>query len=459
MKQLLFILTIISAISAVAAPMEVSETKYDWSTLANNIVEGKSKKYDQAYAIYRWLCDNIAYDTSYTIHDSDNAIEQNKGVCQAYCELFYRLGEAIGLKVDIVGGKSKDRNGDVSPEGHAWVFVYTNDNKGILIDPTWGAGSVDGGTFTRSKDDDSWFHVDPHWAIFSHFPDDESYQLLSTPVDYATFYRLPSYRPDLGYFKFEGKELLQQTLSGKTPDLPECHFNSAIEIIDTPRQGTLRVGQEYKFCVNDLGNYEYAIINGDDYLSNWNISGSQHFCHFVPSQHGFLRLSYRPRGSKDLWTTVMEYKVPAPSGADISALENKAPHKSPVLKGLTNYHPEILKSKGIDFANLLNQVKSENISKLPLITTDGNFKLNSAPMNGVLKAGRTYTFKFSPYEGGDWRIINGSEWLDSWTQNPETRAWELTVTVAPEGKLKLAHRPEGSGGNSYNVYMEYDIQP
>ncbi len=30
--------------------------------------------------------------------------------------------------------------------------------------------------------------------------------------------------------------------------------------------------------------------------------------------------------------------------------------------------------------------------------------------NGVLKAGRTYSFTFSPYEGGDWRIIKTLSW-------------------------------------------------
>lgn len=455
-------LALIMAFSAVYAsgqtPMVVSDTKYDWSTLANSIAQDKSSKYDQAYSIYRWLCDNISYDTSYTIHDADNAIEQNKGVCQAYCELFYRIGEALGLEVDIVGGKSKDLDGNISPDGHAWLFVHTDDDTGILIDPTWGAGSVDGDKFIPKQGDDSWFHIDPNWAIFTHFPDDDAYQLLNPPVDYTTFTTLPSYRPVLRYFHFDGGELLRQALSGESPDLPECFHNNAIGIVDVPKEGTLRIGREYKFELSNDSGHEFCLINGNDFEKEWYNSGDRYCCNFVPSRVDNLKLSYRPKGSQGGWTTVMEYKVAQPSTDDMATLDATAPHKSPVLKSLPNYYPEILRSRGIDFASLLAEVKRDNIQQLPTIATNGDFLLNSVPMNGVLKAGEKYTFKISPYEPGDWYIINGSEWLDSWTQDPESCVWEMSVTAAPQGKLRLAHRPEGSISNSCNIYLEYNIQ-
>lgn len=460
MRYPLTILLIISALTTSAkTPMAVSKTKYDWSKLANSIVEGKSSKYDQSYAIYRWLCDNISYDTSYTIYDADNAIEQYKGVCQAYCELFYRLGEAVGLETDIISGKSKDLDGYVSPNGHAWLFVHTDENRGILVDPTWGAGSVNNNIFTRKKDDDSWFHVDPHWAIFSHFPDDETYQLLSNPVDSVTFSRLPAYRPELGQFRFDGRELLQRALSGESLDIPKCYRNSAIGIIDIPLTGTLRIGREYNFQVSHAGDYEFIIINGEDYESEWKNSGNQYSCSFVPSQANKLTFGYRDKGSQGSWTTVMEYSIAQPSTDDIASLEAIAPHKSPVLKSLSNYYPEILKSKGIDIASLLAEVKRDDIRQLPIISTSGKFTLNLVPMNGMLKAGENYTFKISPHEAGEWYLINDTEWLDSWVQDPDSRVWEITVTAATQGKIKLAHHPEGSESKSCNVYLEYIIQP
>lgn len=460
MRYPLTILLIISALSTSAkTPMAVSETKYDWSKLANSIVEGKSTKYDQAYAIYRWLCDNISYDTSYAIHDSDNAIEQYKGVCQAYCEIFYRLGEAVGLDVDIINGISKDIYGYASPTGHAWLFVYTNGNQGIIVDPTWGAGTVNNNIFTRKHDDDSWFNVDPHWAIFTHFPNDDTYQFLGDKVDFSTFSQLPPYMPELSQFKFDGRELLLQELSGKSPDIPKCYRNNAIGIIDTPREGTLRIGQKYDFKISHAGDYEFAIINGDDYDSEWNNSDNQYSCSFVPSHADKLTFGYRPKGSQGKWTTVMEYSVARPSTDDMASLEATAPHKSPLLKGLSNYNPKALRSKGIDLASLLTEVKRDNIQQLPFISTSGKFTLNSVPMNGVLKAGENYTFKISPQEAGEWYLINDTEWLDSWSQDPDSRVWEITVTAASQGKLQIAHHPKDSESTSCKVYLEYTIQP
>lgn len=460
MKFPISLILIFAVLSASARPeVVVSETKYDWKPLAKTIVDKKKTKYEQAYAIYRWLCDNIDYDTSYTIHEADNAMEQGKGVCQAYCEIFYHLSKAVGLKVDIVNGISKDIDGRVSPNGHAWMYVYTDGDQGILVDPTWGAGTVNQGVFQRRQDDDSWFHIDPHWAIFSHFPDDASYQLLSQPVDSATFVQLPFYHPELSHFSFKPDELFHRSLSENKPDLPKCYINKAIGILDIPTDGTLRIGKEYNFRLSDDGSYEFAIINGEDFDLQWQSNGNEHECSFVPALANRLMLAYRPKGSQSNWTSMTEYTVAAPSDDDIASLEALVPHKSPILKRLPNFYPELLQSKGVDFARLLDEVKSENILRLPMIATDGPLTLDSVPMNGELKAGAEYTFRITPLEAGEWFVVNDSQWLDSWIMNPESGQMEISVTTAGQGKLRIAHRPEGSETNTCDVYVVYDILP
>lgn len=125
-RILIFMITVIALAARAQGPMSVSETKYDWSELAAKIVGDKTAKRDQAYAIYRWLCDNIAYDTSYSIHDADTAIEQKRGVCQAYCEIFYRLAEPLGLEAHIISGFSKDS------DSGAWVMTVQAAPSGTL---------------------------------------------------------------------------------------------------------------------------------------------------------------------------------------------------------------------------------------------------------------------------------------------------------------------------------------
>ena len=89
---------------SIEAESYVHDTKYDWSGLANSITSSSKPDYEKARDIYTWLTHNIAYDTSYSIHTADETYENKRGVCQGYCEMFYRLGEAVGLRSDIIFG-------------------------------------------------------------------------------------------------------------------------------------------------------------------------------------------------------------------------------------------------------------------------------------------------------------------------------------------------------------------
>lgn len=460
-SRILFVAILSLAVVFVAkgqTPLNVHKTKYDWSLVAGQIAGDKTSKYDQSYAIYRWLCDNISYDTTYSIYDADTAFEQKCGVCQAYCEMFYRIAEPLGLKVHIISGKSKDHDGKVGEIGHAWLFVFIDGNSGILVDPTWGAGSVNGNTFKKSEGDDSWFHVNPQWMIFTHFPDDEAYQLLDSPVDYGTFLKLKPLLPLLGYYGFNPSEILSKSLSGETPETPECFFPQNITIDEIPHGAILRVGKTYSFVLGTEKQYEFVIINGNDCETDWLSSGNWYKTDYVPSVEGSLSLCYRKKGTDDLWTTLVKYKVAEATPDDIAALEKLAPEKSPCLQGLENYYPEILKAKNVDFTSLLKAVKREGIRKLPVIYPNGSYSLNFVPMNGELVAGKTYTFSFSPYEDGDWVLVNGGIWLRNWVQDPDTLAWVMTFEAASQGELKLVFKPKGSTDNSYSIFMTYVIR-
>lgn len=456
-RTILTTLTILISMNCFAqVPMTASETRYDWSGLAEGITRGKTNNYDKAYAIYRWLCDNIAYDTSYSIYDADTAYEQKRGVCQAYSEMFYRLGEAVGIKVDIISGKSKDIDGKIPDDGHAWVFVHTDGNSGILVDATWGAGSVKDGKFTRSKNDDSWFHVDPAWMIFTHFPDADAYQLLGNKIDYSTFASLPPLQPSLKKFGYKAGNLLSESLSGKKPDLPICYDFSNIGISKMPLEGTLRVGATYDFIMKPEADYEFSIINGNDFDREWVVKDGYHLIKYVPGNTDAVKVGYRKRGSQGNWTSIVSYKVASPSSSDMANLEKMAPHKSPALRNLKNYDTDRLRKRGVDFGKLLAAVKRDNIRQVPLIYDAGDFKLNDVPLNGKLKVGETYQFAFSPYEEGDWVIVNNGKFTHDWKQDPQTRAWVMTVVPEAAGKVVLAFKPQGDTGNSYSYCVEYE---
>lgn len=79
----------------------------DYKSIAAEITKGCSKKNDQARAIYRYLIQNIAYDTDYKIRDADECWKQKKGVCQAFADLFIKLCEPLNIKCILVTGFAK----------------------------------------------------------------------------------------------------------------------------------------------------------------------------------------------------------------------------------------------------------------------------------------------------------------------------------------------------------------
>ena len=445
---------------AATAQNRVSETRYDWSALAHQIAGDADGKYQQAYRIYRGLCENIAYDTTYTIYHSDDCFDRKRGVCQAYCELFYRLGEPLGLEVDIISGKSKDQHGKIGDVGHAWVFVHMSGTSGFLVDATWGAGSVDGSTFTRSVNDDSWFDVDPRWMIFSHFPDPEleTYQLLPEKIDFEQFCRLPSYRPAYESFGQDPGELLNRCLAGETPDIPDYYASelSRAEVNNIPLEGTLRIGRYYDFAIKRKTGDEFMIRNGERcfYSNDWEKIQGYDVCRFMPSEEGSLTVSIRDGGNR--WSVLAGYKVAPASASDIASLEAAEPEHSPVFARLGNYSEREMREHNVDFATLLKAVKSRNITSLPLFYSGAGYGINEIPWSGTLRRGESYTFRIAPYEQCRWAVINEGDWYYEWEKDPSAPG--IMITVTPQNAGRLVISAEGATKNSFRSCFEYKVE-
>lgn len=169
----------------------LSRLSTDIRTETTTIIGNANTVEEKARAIYDWICDNIAYDTTKKIHDAETCYKTRRGVCQAYCELFCYMAEAVGIVAEIITGVTKDAKGNISSDKHAWIFVYTHAYDGILIDPTWGAGTVDGVKFVKNDNNSSWFNVSPYWMIFSHYPDQPYWTKLDISITEEQFEKLP----------------------------------------------------------------------------------------------------------------------------------------------------------------------------------------------------------------------------------------------------------------------------
>ena len=329
----------------------VSPTKYDWTTVANEIVRGCYMPYDKARAIYKWLTDNIEYDTNYSIYDADTAWKKRRGVCQAYCELFYRIGTAAGLDVRIISGHGRGReNARKVIEDHCWIVVNKdpyppkpspfpeaiiyekghekdtnihitkglNRSNAILIEPTWGAGLVKDCKFVKSDHDMSWFDVDPCWMIFTHYPKNPLDQLLGefvlSPEDYK---QLPYLHPSYADYGFEGTDLLTYFIRMGSCDFPKIYpsFGKYIEFVDIPISSSLQQNERYCISLIKKQDCHLAIINGKDFFlddgedSLWKRNGQMWTISFLPLKRGTLTLSLRDVGNRELYHCVLEYKI------------------------------------------------------------------------------------------------------------------------------------------------------
>ena len=169
---------------------ELNRLRTDIRYVVTSIIGDALSIEEKARRIYNWICENIAYDTTKQIYDAETCYRIRRGVCEAYCELFCYMAEAAGLTADIIVGKTKDASGTIS-ENHSWVFVYTHAYDGIFLDPTWGAGSVDGVSFIKNDDYSEWFNVSPYLMIFSHFPNQRYWSKLDINVTEEQFVKLP----------------------------------------------------------------------------------------------------------------------------------------------------------------------------------------------------------------------------------------------------------------------------
>ena len=307
----------------------ISSTHYDYSKVAGSLTEGCKTDFEKIEAIYDWMTRTISYDTSYSIHTADECFDEKKGVCQAYCELFYRIAEAAGVRVDIISGISRDIYGEVQDGGHSWLFAYTRENYGLLLDPTWDAGTVNGRVFTRADYRRAWFGVDPRWMILTHFPEKESDQLLPNPMSKDEFCSM-KYPIRQGYYVygFDVGRIYAAARAG-TLSIPEVYSGGYGElvILDAPLQEELHVGTEYMFRVRMLAeDKELILLFGGNWLSTakgrWKDEGNGVYSiKFVPNLKGSVSLNLRGKGLNESAQTIVDYKVPAPTEEEIQRLE------------------------------------------------------------------------------------------------------------------------------------------
>ena len=437
----------------------VHDTRYDFTDFARKITAGAHSDYQKIRAIYQWICNNIEYDTSYKIYTADECVDARKGVCQAYCELFYQLATAIGVKVEIINGKSKDPKGRIGQMGHAWLFAYTGYNRGILLDPTWGAGYVNDGKFSKRANCWVWFDVAPEWMLLTHYPDDQSYQLISNPISWQEFLSLQPMDDSWLEYGLDGMTLYK-IAKNRNQYLPKVYTGGEgeVELIDFPRQKSLRIGEFYTFRIRMKNNRQFAVINNSIYCrtQEWQNEGNGIYSvNFMPRETGNVEFSLKDV-STDYWHYIIEYNVEQPTNADWDKVERYYPLSLPEVKQVKNLHVDLWKQAGIDEQQMLRHIRNNQVKELPILYSGKGQRLRivSVPMNKLLIANRSYTFSFYPQSGIRWALVNNNIWHKNFQVESDGKH---TMTLAPaSGKLILY--VQFREGESYWTCLEYEVR-
>ncbi|KAK5857782.1 hypothetical protein PBY51_011002 [Eleginops maclovinus] len=174
---------------------------YDVKTIARSITQGARNELERLRAIWVWLCHNIEYDVSGYLGRSEKlsspeeVIAAGRGVCCGYSSLCSEMCREVGIECQEVPGHSKGigylqgQSLENVKSDHLWNSVLL-DGQWFLLDACWGAGRVDmeHESFVK-RFDDFYFLTDPEEFIESHFPDEQRWQLLETPIPLEEFGR------------------------------------------------------------------------------------------------------------------------------------------------------------------------------------------------------------------------------------------------------------------------------
>lgn len=245
--------------------------------VAEKITATSASDIEKARAIFDWLAFNIGYDTTYRIASAEGAFKYRNGVCQGYATLFCRMAEHVGLKADLVEGDAKNnmhyRPGSSRGQGggHAWNIVGLED-RDIIVDATWGAGFVNGGSFNRFFQPE-WFDPHPAIAVFTHIPSSLTDELLEPLVSAELFDELPYIQPTLAYSGLDPCEIFSFFYGHPECDAITCYgdfdreVSRGLRLEKIPLASALRPDAEYEFRYRPAGTAKMRISGSTERIN------------------------------------------------------------------------------------------------------------------------------------------------------------------------------------------------
>jgi len=292
---------------AMETPATAEETL---QSLAAWLISPASDDLEKTRLIFTWIATNVSYDYNgyrtgnYADVSAEGVLRNRVSVCEGYSNLFCELGRLAGLDiVKIIGyakGLSYTPGKRFSDTNHAWNAVKI-DGQWKLFDVTW---AVEPG----SEIDDFWFSTRPDEFIFTHLPEDDSWQLLQTTVTKSQFEEMPFIQGSFFELGFSGSQCLPLILEGSLRELPDTyHVKGRIKVVSLPFSGNIRSGKTIKVRIKSADAVRVAYKNNGS-ITDMQKNGDE-FSATVKAVPGEFKLMARFDENDYSYHTFLEYEV------------------------------------------------------------------------------------------------------------------------------------------------------
>lgn len=178
-----------------------SDPKANFGQLVDALLTGISTDAEKIRVLHDWVALNIQYDVngflgnSPVVYDVYDVIKTGRSVCEGYCNVFELLLTTAGIENKKINGYARGYgfnlfSGDEKFESnHAWTAVKLA-GEWKLIDVTWNSGYIDGMFFTPNYSL-GYYMIEPGKFLYTHFPQDPQWQLVSAPLGFEKFSEMP----------------------------------------------------------------------------------------------------------------------------------------------------------------------------------------------------------------------------------------------------------------------------
>jgi len=217
-------------------------------------------------ALFEWITTHIDYDVArlrtgqLIAKQSTETLASRRGLCLDFATLFNEMAQSVGVRSEVVLGRTPSKDDSPATVNHAWNRVLIG-NEYKVVDTTWGAGTVNFNEWNFKREKNYRFLLaDPETLRFSHWQADSRGQLL--PVEGMTLQAFNQTHPntlhllDLG---FTAQEVLKVLSKVNEAQLPRAYL---------ARDAKIRVAQAplHRDSVGSASRFEFQHSEGTTLL-------------------------------------------------------------------------------------------------------------------------------------------------------------------------------------------------